>query len=138
MSHRIGSLYVVLLLTAGTAVADILPPPDKGPRAGTAGGLNFTIESVSVEMPGGYTKSTEVVVLTGCVDGHHNCVLARSRHVIGWEVQAVDGHGLDPTKGRITQLLDAFAAKRGGTSVALELWRPGPDGKPVTVAFSTD
>ncbi len=131
-------MCVVLLLMAGTAFADILPPPDKGPRAGTAAGLEFTIDSVSFEMPGGYIKSGEVVVLTGCVDGHRNCTLARARHLIGWEVAAVDGQGLDPRKGRITQILDALAGQAGSKSVTLELWSRGRNGKPVTVSFLPD
>jgi hypothetical protein len=48
--HRwIGLICLPLLVTA-TARADLLPTPDPGPYSGSAGGLHFSIRSVTVEM----------------------------------------------------------------------------------------
>ncbi len=109
MRHVTKLTVLALVLAAASASADILPEPDAGPPIGSAAGLDFAIQSVSVKMPPGYTKSWPVVVLTGCTEGKPNCTLARSRNLIGAEVEDVNGENLEPSKGRVQQILDAFA-----------------------------
>ncbi len=137
MRHGMRLLSLVLLM-ATAARADLLPTPDRGPRSGSAGGLDFSIHSVSVQMRPtqflgspdskgfriipGYSKTVEVVVLDGCIDGQPNCTLAHSRNLIGMEVETVDGQYLRPETGMVRHILDAFANKKAGATVLLELY----------------
>jgi hypothetical protein len=137
MRHRIRLVFLVVL-TATTARADMLPTPDRGPHSGSAGGLDFSIHSVSVQMRPtqflgshdsrgiriipGYSKTVEVVVLDGCTDGRPNCTLAQSKNLIGMEVETVDGKYLRPETGMVRQILDAFANKKAGATVPFELY----------------
>lgn len=135
MRIRIGLICLALALAASGARGDILPPPDRGPPTGSAAGLDFAIEPVTVEMHG-YTKTWPAVFLVGCEEGRDNCRLARSRSLIGMEVILVDGQGLRPEYGMVRQILDAFADKAAGRRVKLELVSRAPDAKPVEASFA--
>ena len=135
MRHRM-KLFCLVLLLAAPARADILPPPDQGPPAASAGDLDFAIQSVEVRFPPGYTKSVPVVVLVGCSEGTANCTLARSKNLIGMEVQTVDGDYLRPEIGRIKQIVDAFESQSGAKTVTLELYSRGSDSQSVKVSFA--
>jgi len=140
MRHRIAPIGLALLLAASTARADIAPEPDHGPQAGSAGGLDFAIQSFDVEMgPANgphYHKTLQGVVLTGCTDGHPNCTLAKSRHLIGREVLTVDGHYLRPDIGRVQQIIDAFADKTAGGTIAFEFPSRAANTGPVKIVFA--
>jgi hypothetical protein len=141
MYRRIGLLCLPLLMTA-TARADIAPRPDPGPYSGSAGGLHFSIQSVTVEMGPvlgpHYSKTGQVVVLDDCTDGQLNCTLAKSKNLIGMEVEAVDGQGLRSQDGLVRQILNAFATKAAGATITLELYRRGSDSGKITVSFARD
>ncbi len=126
MRQRIGLPCLALMLTVSIARADILPTPDRGPPMGSAGGLDFAVQSIKVEMGPvngpHYSKTRQVVVLVGCTDGHPNCQLARSRNLIGMEVGAIDGAYLRPDKGMVRQIIDAFAREGATGMVTLELF----------------
>jgi len=83
MRHRIGLPCLALMLTVSIARADILPTPDRGPPMGSAGGLDFAIQSIKVEMGPvngpHYSKTAQIAVLVGCTDGQPNCALVESR-----------------------------------------------------------
>ena len=134
------SLCFTLLLLAAAARADILPQPDRGSPVGTAGGLEFKVELVDVEMGPingpHYKKEVQVVILAGCADDGPNCGLAREKNAIGMEVQEVDGHGLQPARGMVQQILDAFAAKTAGPTVTLTLYSTATNAGPVRIAFA--
>ena len=138
--HRMVFVCAALMLAASTARADLLPAPNRGPSAGRAGGLDFKVEWMEFEMGpvGGpyYRKRRQIVVLSGCADGHPNCTLARSRNLLGMEVRAVDGTDLQPQKGMVQQILDAFASKSGARRVTLELVARAPKSEPIEVAFA--
>jgi len=133
--HRTKLVCLSLLLSIAAARADILPEPDHGPPTGSAAGLDFAIQSVEVKFPPGYTKTQQVAVLVGCTEGHPNCMLARSRGVIGMEVLAVDGESLRPDKGRVRQILDAFQ-NESHAPVTLELDARDSNSKPVKIGFA--
>jgi hypothetical protein len=148
MGKGIG-LVCFVLLAASTAFADILPTPDPGPSSGNAGGLDFSIQSVTVEMGPvlgpHYSKTGQIVVLDGCTDGQPNCSLARSKDLIGMEVETVDGQYLRPQNGLVRQILDAFANRTAGATIVLELWRRpsgggtiGSDNETIKVSFARD
>lgn len=141
MRRWLGLICLPLLMTA-TAHADLLPTPDPGPYSGSAAGLDFSIHSVTVEMGPvlgpHYSKTEQVVVLDDCTDGRPNCALARSKNLIGMEVETVDGQDLRPEKGMVRQILDAFANRAAGATVTLELYRRGSDGGTIKVAFARD
>ena len=61
-------------------------------------------------------------MLDGCTDGQPNCILAHSRNLIGMEVETVDGQYLRPETGMVRQILDAFANKKIGPTVVIELY----------------
>jgi len=124
---------LALLLALAGARADIAPTPDAGPFLATIAGLEFEIQNVEVKMPPGYTKTFEVAVLTGCTAGHANCWLAASRHLIGMEVESVDGEDLRPELGRLHQIADIFAHAKG--PVKIELYRRD-GGQQATVSFA--
>lgn len=140
MRRRTGRtcLLVVAIATA-SARADILPTPDPGPFTGSAGGLDFSIQSVTYTMgpQGGphYTKTGQVVVLDGCTDGKPNCRLARVGHLIGMEVETVDGENLRAEKGMIRQILAAFANKAAGRKIVFELYRRDAGSEVTRVSF---
>lgn len=131
---------LALLTAVSVACADIPPPPDRGPLTGSAGGLDFAIQSVEVDFApvGGphYQKSERVVVLVGCTDGQPNCALARSKNLIGMEVDTVDGADLQPQKGMVQQIIDAFARQGAAPTVTLELYSRASNGTPISVAFA--
>lgn len=133
-------LCLTLILAASTALADIAPIPDRGPPLGNVAGLDFMVRWVKVEMgPANgphYTKSHQVVVLTGCTDGHPNCALAKSKDLIGMEVGLADGADLRPDKGMIQQIIDAFARKTGSETVVLEFYSRVAGREPVKIAFA--
>ncbi len=135
MRHRIGLLCLTLMLATSIARGDILPTPDRGPPMGSAGGLDFSIQSVEVEMHG-YSKTIQVAVLVGCADERPNCKLARSRNFIGMEVLTVDGQDLQPQKGMVRQILDAFQSKAAAQTVTLELYSRASKGEPIKVSFA--
>jgi hypothetical protein len=126
---------LALMLAVSPARGDILPTPDRGPPMGTAGGLDFAVESVQVEMHG-YSKTQQVAVLVGCTDGHPNCKLARARNLIGMEVQSVDGQDLRTENGMVRQIMDAFERKDTARTVILELYSRRSNSEPVKVAFA--
>ncbi len=140
MRNRIGLIGLALMLAAAPAGADILPTPDAGPFTGSAGGLDFAIQSVQVEMgPANgphYYKTNQIAVLTGCTDGQPNCALAKSKKLIGMEVISVDGQDLRPETGRVRQILDAFANQAAGRTVLLELYARGSNNQSVKVSFA--
>lgn len=116
-------LTLLALVLASAALADILPTPDKGPPIGSAGGLDFQVESALYMMgpPGRqYSKQEQIVVLTGCTEGRRNCSLAKRKNLIGMQVESVDGAYLRPENGMIQQIIDAFARKGAGPAVTLE------------------
>jgi hypothetical protein len=127
-------------LVVSTALADIAPTPDRGPPIGDAGGLSFMVQSVQVEMgPANgphYSKSEQVVVLTGCAEGAPNCALAKAKALVGMEVSAVDGAELMPEKGMVAQILAAFADPKAPATIALTLYGRAADSKPVEVKFA--
>ena len=135
MRHWTGVVCLASVLAAFTASADILPAPDRGPPMGSAGGLDFAIQSVQVQMHG-YSKTVPVVVLVGCTDGQPNCALARSRHLIGMLVQTVDGQQLQPRIGRVQQIIDAFGRQEAGRPITFVLYERGSNDQSVTVAFA--
>jgi hypothetical protein len=140
MHHRIGLVCLALMLAAAAARADILPTPDHGPPLGRAGGLDFAIQSVDVEMgPANgphYQKTLQVAVLTGCTDGQPNCALAKSRNLIGMEVLSVDGQDLQPEKGMIRQIIGAFANQAAGQTLSLELYSHASNNQSFKVTFA--
>jgi hypothetical protein len=138
---RLGFLAAAVIapLAVSAALADIAPTPDRGPPMGDAGGLSFMVQSVRVEMgPANgphYSKSEQVVVLTGCADGTPNCALARAKNLIGMEVDEVDGRPLRPEIGMVKEILDAFADPKAPATVTLTLYGRAADAQPVEVAF---
>jgi len=140
MRNRIGLIGLALMLAAAPASADILPTPDHGPPMGSAGGLDFAVQSFQVEMgPANgphYYKTYPAAVLTGCTDGQPNCALAKSKKLIGLEVAAVDGRELRPEIGMVRQIMDAFANKAAAPTVTLELFSRGSNSRPVKVSFA--
>ena len=137
MRNGVGPVCLALLLGTSAVHADILPT-DRGLRSGSAGSLDFSIHSATEKMPTGYYKSVRVVVLDGCIEGQPNCVLARSKNLIGMEVKTVDGQYLRLENGMVRQILDAFANKSGPATVTLELHSPAPDGGTIKVSFARD
>ena len=127
-------------LVVSAALADIAPTPDRGPPMGDAGGLTFMVQSVEVEMgPANgphYSKTEQVVVLTGCAAGTPNCALAKTKNLVGMEVSAVDGAELMPAKGMVAQILAAFADAKAPATIALTLYGRAADSKPVAVKFA--
>jgi hypothetical protein len=123
-----------------TALADIAPTPDRGPPSGDAGGLSFMVQSVQVAFgPANgphYSKTEQVVVLTGCAEGTPNCALAKKKNLVGMEVSAVDGAELMPEKGMVSQILAAFADAKAPATIALTLYGRAADSKPVEVKFA--
>jgi hypothetical protein len=128
------------MLVASNAHADIPPTPDRGPLTGSAGSLNFAIQPVQVEMgpENGphYYKTQQVAVLVGCTDGQPNCILAKSKNLIGMEVATVDGQELRPENGMVRQILDAFANKSAAQTVTIELFSRLPNSKSIKVSFA--
>jgi hypothetical protein len=141
MYHRTG-LVCLLLLAAATARADVLPTPDRGPPSGSAGGLDFSIRSVTFKMGPAlgphYWKTEQVVVLDDCIDGQPNCTLAKSKNLIGTKVETVDGQSLRPQDGMVRQILDAFANKGAGATITLELHSRASGGGTIKVSFARD
>jgi len=123
---------VALPLLLAAARADIAPIPDRGPFTLEVAGLDFSIQPVSVKYPPGYTKTYQVAVLSGCADGHPNCTLAKQSHLIGMEVQSVNGASLNE-QSRLGTIRDAFAHTRG--LVELELYRRD-GGESLTLGFA--
>ena len=107
---------------------------------GSAGGLDFAIQSIKVQMGPvngpHYSKTAQVTVLVGCTDGHPNCELVKSRHLIGMEVLTVDGQNLRSEKGMVQQIIDAFANQVTAQTVTLELLSRGSQNEPVKIAFA--
>lgn len=136
MGRWISLSCLAALLAGSAAYADITPVPDRGPPTGSAGGLDFAIQSVQSTFPGGYTKTLQVVVLTGCEDGKPNCTLAHSRNLIGMEVDSVNGVSLQPENGMVQQIIDAFAAKSNAKTVTLELYSRAANSAAIAVAFT--
>ncbi len=140
MRHQIGTIGLALMLAAAPASADILPTPDAGPPMGSAGGLDFAIQSVQLEMGPvngpHYYKTHQIAVLTGCTDGKPNCALAKSKKLIGMEVISVDGQDLRLETGMVRQILDAFANQAAAPTVTLELFSRGSNSQPVNIAFA--
>ncbi len=140
MRHQIGTIGLALMLAAAPASADILPTPDAGPPMGSAGGLDFAIQSVQVEMGPvngpHYYKTHQIAVLTGCTDGKPNCALAKSKKLIGMEVISVDGQNLRLETGMVRQIMDAFANQAAGRTVSLELFKRGSNNQTVKVSFA--
>ena len=127
-------------LVVSAALADIAPTPDRGPPAGDAGGLSFTVQPVQVEFgPANgphYYKTEQVVVLTGCADPTPNCKLAKTKNLVGMEVSAVDGMGLRAGKGH--GRADPRRLRRSqsaGDDRADALWAAA-DSQPVEVKFA--
>jgi hypothetical protein len=127
-------------LVASVALADIAPTPDRGPPLGDAGGLTFMVQSVQVEFgPANgphYSKTEQVVALTGCAEGTPNCALAKTKNLVGMEVSAVDGVELMPEKGMVAQILAAFADAKAPATIALTLYARAADSQPVEVKFA--
>jgi hypothetical protein len=140
MRLEILAAAVAAPLVVSAAWADIAPTPDRGPPLGDAGGLTFMVQSVEVEMgPANgphYSKTEQVVVLTGCAEGTPNCALARAKNLVGMEVDAVDGRALRPEIGMVKQILDAFADSKAPATVALTLYGRAADAQPVEVKFA--
>lgn len=136
MRQWIGLPCFLAVFAGSAALADITPEPDRGPPMGSAGGLDFAIQSVQSTFPGGYTKTLQVVVLTGCEDGKPNCKLARARNLIGMEVDSVDGASLRPELGMVQQIIDAFTTKSKSGTVTLELYSRANDSAAIKVAFA--
>jgi hypothetical protein len=136
MRRHLGLICLLLLLVVPTARGDIPPPVDVGPRAGSAGGLNFAIHSVGVMMPRGFERHFDVVVLVGCIEGKPNCVLAQSRNLIGMEVNSVDNQELQPRLGQVQQVIDAFTRKADATTITLELYSRETNQQPIRVIFT--
>ncbi|MGO4871984.1 MAG: hypothetical protein ACLPGW_15475 [Roseiarcus sp.] len=140
MGRRIELACFALMLAVSTARGDILPTPDRGPPMGDAGGLSFAVQWVQVQFGPvngpHYQKNEQVVVLTGCVDGQANCSLAKSRNLIGMEVDSVDGESLRPEVGMVRQIMDAFADKAAAPKIALELYSRAANGEPIKVDFA--
>ena len=140
MRHRKRLALLALTVMASAARGDILPEPDRGPPMGSAGGLDFVVEwaEVAWQPLNGphYTKRQQVVVLSGCVEGHPNCQMARARNLIGMEVRTVDDASLQPEKGMVRQILDAFARGSRGRTVILELVSRNSNAEPVKVSFA--
>ena len=140
MRLRIELACLAFLLVVPTAYADILPTPDRGPPSGSAGGLNFAVQWVEFEMGPingpRYSKSAQVVVLVGCVDGQPNCQLARAKNLIGMEVSTVDGKDLQPEKGMVRQIVDAFKRQAAAPTVTLELYSRPTNKGPIKVDFA--
>jgi hypothetical protein len=136
MRYGMGLFGLVLALAGSAAYADLLPAPDRGPTSASAGGLDFAIQPVQVKYPGGYSKTLQVVVLTGCVQGQPNCKLAQARNLIGMEVDSVDGASLQPEKGMIQQIVDAFTGASTARTVTLELYSRTSNAAAITVSFA--
>jgi hypothetical protein len=135
---RTGALAAALL--ASSALADIAPTPDRGPPTGDAGGLSFAVQSVQVEMgPANgphYSKTEQVVVLTGCADGAPNCALAKAKNLVGMEVDEVDGKALRPEIGMVKQILAAFADSQAPATIALTFYGSAADSPAVEATFA--
>jgi hypothetical protein len=136
MRQRATLACLALILATSSSRADILPEPDRGPPMASTAGLDFAVQSVEVKYPPGYTKMQQVVVLTGCTDGHPNCGLARSKNLIGMEVNTVDDQYLLPENGMVQQIVDAFENKKGDRTVTLELYsRASNNNETIKVSF---
>lgn len=140
MRRRIQLACFALALAASAARGDILPTPDRGPPMGDAGGLSFAVQSVEAQMgPANgphYQKSEQVVVLVGCVDGQPNCALARSKNLLGMEVDSVDGRSLRPERGMVRQIMEAFADKAAAPTITLELYSRAANSEAIQVVFA--
>ena len=140
MRLRILAAALAAPLVVSTALADIAPTPDRGPPSGDAGGLTFMVQSVEVEMgPANgphYSKTEQVVVLTGCAEETPNCKLAKTKNLVGMEVSAVDGAELRPEKGMVRQILTAFADSKAPATIALTFYGRAADSKAVEVKFA--
>ncbi len=140
MGRRIELACLALMLAVSTARGDILPTPDRGPPMGEAGGLSFAVQSVKVQFGPvngpHYQKSEQVVVLVGCVDGQPNCALARSKNLIGMEVNSVDGKSLRPEIGMVRQIMVAFASKTAAPTITLELYSRAANSEAIQVNFA--
>ena len=134
------AVALAVIFAASAAFADIAPTPDRGPPAGEAGGLSFAVHSVEFEMgPANgphYTKTRQVVVLTGCAAGTANCGLAKKKNLVGMEVSAVDGAALAPEIGMVKQILDAFADPKAPATIALTFYGRAANSQPVEVKFA--
>jgi hypothetical protein len=137
MRYRMGVICLMLSLAAAVVRADSLPEPDQGPLLGSVGGLEFEIQRADVRTPAGTTllghKGQQMAVLVGCTEGHPNCTLAVTNHAIGMEVLSINGQRIDPKRGRIQQILDAFDSKTTDRTVTLEmyLFRSNIDSVPI-------
>jgi len=134
--HWAGMVCIVSMVAAPSARADMMPARDRGPPSGSAGGLHFSIQPAREKMPTGYYKSVSVVILDGCTTGQPNCILARSKNLVGMEVESVDGQYLRPENGMVREILDAFASKAGPATVTLALRSAAPDSGTIQVAFA--
>lgn len=113
-------------LAASLAHADIPPPPDDytGPQAATIAGLTFVHQelprTIAIRDIGNDTNPFDVggrfVILSDCVSGHPNCVLARKLGAIGGIVDSVDG--TDPGAD-VAEVQKTFSA--AGKKVKLKL-----------------
>ena len=127
-------------LVVSAALADIAPTPDRGPPLGDAGGLTFMVQSVEVEMgPANgphYSKTEQVVVLTGCAEGTPNCALAKRQESRRHGSGGGRRHRAAPEKGMVRQILAAFADAKAPATIALTLYARAADSQPVEVKFA--
>jgi hypothetical protein len=121
---------LALAATVCAARADLAPPPVQFVTI-AAGGLNFQI------ILRDYTHAVRrVAELVGCVDGHPNCALARSRGLIGMKVRGVDGESFLDKPGVAEQILDAFNRAGAPASIELDFEPKAAGGAPLMVEFA--
>ncbi len=121
---------LALASTICAARADSAPPPVQFVTI-AAGGLNFRI------ILRDYTHAVRrVAELVGCVDGHPNCALARSRSLIGMTVRGIDGEGFADKAGVAEQIIDAFERHGAPATIELDFEPVAGGGAPLKVEFA--
>ncbi len=127
MRRRIGLACLALMLAVSTARGDSAPPIPPPPMRGAAGGLIFETR---------YESGWLVVILVGCDDGRPNCALARSKHLLGMEVLAVDGEELWPEEEMVSRIMAASADAAAAPTITLELTSHAANSAPIQAVFA--
>ncbi|MGD0187457.1 MAG: hypothetical protein ABSC25_19705 [Roseiarcus sp.] len=112
------------------AHADLAPPPLQLVHV-DAGGLSFQI--VLRDYSGPVRPAAELI---GCVDGHPNCALARSRGLIGKALRGIDGQAFRASKEVPGKILEAFQRAGAPASIELDFEPDTAGGEPLRVEFS--
>ncbi|MGD1038694.1 MAG: hypothetical protein ABR878_16290 [Roseiarcus sp.] len=130
MRRRNGIAGLALTLAVCAARADSPPPPVLFVGVAAAG-LNFETIVRDFSRP-----VRPVAELVGCVDGRPNCALARSKKLIGMEVQGIDGQNFRDDLNVAEQIIGAFHREGAAATIELDFQSNASTGEPVRVEFS--